>query len=111
MDRQKEMSEANLLKLVLELVQHHPKVKRAWRRTVGGGRLRSGSWVNFGQEGHSDIQGFMKDGRFMAIECKMPRERATNAQDKFLNDVLSSGGVAGIARSVEDAKAILDGSA
>ncbi|HZR03672.1 MAG TPA: VRR-NUC domain-containing protein [Burkholderiales bacterium] len=101
------MSEAQILKDVLELCHAHPAVKRAWRQNSGMANI-GGRYVRFGEEGHADVHGFLKSGRFFAIECKRLRERATKSQQTFLDDVKAAGGISGIARSAEDAKAILD---
>ena len=53
--------------------------------------------------GSSDIIGFTDDGRFLAIEVKTPKGRPTKEQLRFIDAVNASGGIAGIARSVEDA--------
>lgn len=54
-------------------------------------------------KGGSDIIGITPDGRFLAIEVKTPTGRATSEQLAFIETVKAQGGVAGIARSVEDA--------
>lgn len=53
--------------------------------------------------GSSDIVGIAPDGRFLAVEVKTPKGRATKEQIRFIEAVQASGGIAGIARSVEDA--------
>ena len=58
-------------------------------------------------EGQSDLIGWTRDGRFAAIEVKVGRNRATEAQAAFLAAVKAAGGVAGVARSIDDAMAIL----
>lgn len=53
--------------------------------------------------GSSDIIGIAPDGRFLAIEVKTPKGRPTTEQLRFIEAVKAAGGIAGIARSVEDA--------
>lgn len=53
--------------------------------------------------GSSDIIGIAPCGRFLAIEVKTPKGRATKEQLRFIEAVKAAGGIAGIARSVEDA--------
>lgn len=53
--------------------------------------------------GSSDIIGIDKNGRFMAIEVKTPTGRASKPQIAFIEGVKAAGGIAGIARSVNDA--------
>lgn len=59
-------------------------------------------------KGGSDIIGIHKPtGRFIAIEVKGKRGRVTKEQENFINAIKSANGIAGVARSVEDALALL----
>jgi hypothetical protein len=53
-------------------------------------------------KGVSDILGILPGGRFLAIECKSKTGRMTVEQEVFLQDVRAKGGVAFMARSIED---------
>jgi len=54
--------------------------------------------------GSSDIIGIHNaTGRFLAIEVKTPKGRPTKEQLRFIEAVRAAGGIAGIARSVEEA--------
>ena len=59
--------------------------------------------------GVSDLIGWTAGGRFVAIEVKAGRRQPTDEQAAFLDLVLRSGGLAGVARSVADARAIIEG--
>ena len=48
-------------------------------------------------------------GRFVAIEVKIPTKKAKPQQAVFLSNVTKWGGLAGVARSPEDAVRILGG--
>lgn len=63
--------------------------------------------ANSTTKGISDILGIHKSGRMIAIEVKSGQGRATEDQKAFLEKIREMGGIAGIARSVDDAKAIL----
>lgn len=54
-------------------------------------------------KGGSDIIGISPDGRFLAIEVKTPKGRPTKEQMRFIEAVRNAGGIAGIARSPEEA--------
>lgn len=59
-----------------------------------------------GRAGESDIFGIRKkDGRFLAIEVKLPktRNRVSPKQKEFIKTVQMCGGVAGVATSPEEA--------
>jgi len=57
-------------------------------------------------KGSSDIIG-MHHGQFMAVEVKAKGGRVTDDQSRFISIVNERGGVAGVARSVGDALAII----
>lgn len=54
-----------------------------------------------GEKGVSDIIG-CKDGRMIAIEIKTPGGKVTSHQQRFIDRVNEAGGVAFVARSIED---------
>lgn len=102
--------EAGVLAAVLKLLAVHPAV--AWARRMNTGAVKVGEgravrFVRFGFVGCADILGQMKDGRLLAIECKSDVGRLSDAQQNFLATVAAHGGVAGVARSIDDALAIL----
>lgn len=58
--------------------------------------------------GGSDIIGIQHaTGRFIAIEVKTPKGRVSAEQERFLAAVRRAGGIAGVARSVQDALSLL----
>jgi len=89
---------------ILIFMLQHPKVFDAWVTTQG--RLKGK--YKIGKTGVSDIIGFLKDGRFLAIEIKKVSERVSDQQQIFIDGVNNCGGVAGVAITIEDAKDILD---
>lgn len=54
-------------------------------------------------KGGSDIIGIAPNGDFMAVEVKTKTGRVSPEQQTFINAVRAAGGIAGVARSVEDA--------
>lgn len=58
-------------------------------------------YMPIGLKGKSDILGIYK-GKFLAIEVKRPSGRLSLDQELFLEEVKKHGGIAIIARSVED---------
>lgn len=53
--------------------------------------------------GSADIIGICPDGRFLAVEVKTKTGRPTKEQLNFIEQVKKQNGIAGIARSVQDA--------
>ncbi len=79
-----------------------------FRNNAGTAKTVSGEFIKFGLcVGSSDLIGILRDGRFLAIECKAEKGRATPEQINFINAINKSGGVAGICRSVDDVKILL----
>lgn len=100
------VSEADVLVSVFAYLRMHPKV--AWIKRVNTGATKiEGRFMRFGFLGCSDIIGQLKDGRFLAVECKSSVGKPTEPQTDFLELVRSTGGLAGIARSIDDAEKLL----
>lgn len=83
---------------------------RVWRNNVGVLKDKTGRPVKFGLcKGSSDIIGICPDGKFLAVECKTEKGRATDNQLRFIEMVRQIGGRAGIARCADDALDIMLG--
>lgn len=92
---------------------------RLWRNNTGVLLDRNGRPVQFGLcKGSSDLIGLRSItigpehigqtiAAFVALEVKGPRGRLTAEQEAFLAMVKEMGGLAGVARSVEDAEGLL----
>lgn len=102
-----QMKEGNLHRLIQIEVSKHGH--RLFRNNVGKLQDANGEWIAFGVGGvgGSDLIGWTRHGVFAAIEVKTPTGRVRPEQVAFVNAVNRAGGKAGIARSVEDALAIL----
>ena len=85
-----------------------PLGARVFRNNVGLFDTRDGRKVRTGLcVGSSDLIGWTRDGRFLAIEVKAPGRAPTPEQANFLREVASAGGVAFVAYSADDARAKL----
>jgi len=92
----------------------------SFRNNTGALKDKDGRLVRYGLcKGSSDIIGIKKIkitpdmvgqeiGVFMAIEVKAAKGKATQAQTNFLHMVRKHGGLAGVARSVEEALKIIN---
>lgn len=94
---------------------------RLWRNNSGSlPDPRTGRYVQFGvgNPGGSDLIGYRRVtvtpemvgqeiAVFAAVEVKTPRGRIKAEQQQFVDHIRSAGGIAGIARSVDEAKSIL----
>ena len=103
-------TEAQVLRAVMQRLERHPAVARAWRQNSGAGMLtrRSGAasqWIRFGFKGQPDVCGYLNDGRALFVEVKKPSGEVTPEQAEFLQSARSAGCVAFVARSVDDVDA------
>jgi hypothetical protein len=89
------------------------------RRVLWAERMNSGKglvvrpngstqWMKWGFVGCPDIMGQLKDGRYLAIECKSHSGRVRPEQRQHITQAADHGAVAIIARSVEDVQTALD---
>lgn len=85
---------------------------RLFRNNSGKFQDKRGQWVTFGvgpkNGGGGDLLGWCNDGKFASIEVKTGKDTVKYAQLMWIDWVVKGGGRAGVARSVEDALAILD---
>ncbi len=99
-------SEAEILKAIMKLLHAHPRVAKAWRQNSGLFQKQYGDkthWIRANTaKGMSDIMGILKDGRTLAIEVKTPTGTVMAHQHEFLNSISQAGGLAFVARSVDD---------
>lgn len=92
---------------------------RLWRNNIGEAKTKYGV-VRYGIPGvgGSDLIGFKtitikpehigkNIAVFAAVECKSPKGKPSQEQINFIKYIRESGGLAGIARSTEEAKSIL----
>lgn len=80
-----------------------------FRANVGQGITYDGRHFDTGlPKGFSDLFGFRKsDGRAVFIEVKTETGRIRPEQQNFINKMRLYGALAGVARSVQDARAII----
>ena len=99
--RKNDRPEARVLAAVLAALRNHPRV--AWIERMNNGAIKTDDrFIRYGFRGCSDIIGQLRDGRFLAVECKAPDGRLTPEQSDFLDRVNWSGWLGFVARSAED---------
>lgn len=108
MKTKKHLSEANVLTAIrIALAKAGVPI---WRNHVSLSKQESGAMARTGLAvGSADLIGLVPPfGRFIAIEAKKPAGgRVTERQVRWLAVVRRCGGVAGVARSVEEALALV----
>ena len=98
--------EKDTLKAIMELLHRHPKVAKVWRQNSGTFQKQYGSKTHYIRantaKGMSDIMGLLKDGRTLCVECKSPTGKVLPHQQQFLDEINAAGGLAFVARSLND---------
>jgi hypothetical protein len=102
------VTEAELQSEIVIVLGNHPKIAHVWVTTSGKLKGRGGHWMTIGFPGQSDIVGQLRDGRMLAIEVKLPNQQPTKEQQEFIDAVNYFNGLAGVARSVDDALRIIE---
>ena len=64
--------------------------------------IRSDRMWRAGMKGSSDILGVTKDGKFLAVECKIGKNKPTPIQEEFLLSIRGRGGIAIVAYDITD---------
>ncbi len=99
-------SEHQIQAAILRYLAISPRVAWAERMNTGAIKIPAANgrdrFLRFGFPGCPDILGQLTDGRLLAIEVKSPTGRASEAQAAFLALVATHGGVAILARSIDD---------
>jgi hypothetical protein len=105
-------TEAQVQDAILRYLAVERRVVWAARMNSGKGKLLrpdgSQTWISFGFTGCPDIMGMLRDGRYLAIECKRTGGRVRPEQRQHITQAADHGAVAVIARSVEDVQTALD---
>jgi len=106
---QPEPPEAVVLRAVLKYLRLHHRVAWVERLNSAAGRLArddgtAGQWMRFAWRGAPDLVGMLKGGTLLCVEVKRPSGKLRPDQELFLATVRNQGGVAFVARSVDDVK-------
>lgn len=100
--------EASVLKAIIDALRTHPKVASVERNQSGV--FREGErWIRVGSKGKLDLTVYLRDGRYMELEVKRPGEKLSDHQIERIRKIRQGGGLADWARSVEQARAIIEG--
>jgi len=105
-------TEAQIQDAILRYLAVERRVLWAARMNSGKGKLLrpdgTQTWISFGFTGCPDIMGQLRDGRYLAIECKRSGGRVRPEQRQHITQAADHGAVAIIARSLEDVQQALD---
>lgn len=100
--------EQNIQKLIMLALTEAGCI--VWRNNIGSYTTADGAFIRYGVGGvgGSDLIGIYKPtGQFISIEVKTSKGKPSAAQLNFIEQVRAAGGIAGVARSPEDAVQLL----
>lgn len=102
-----EAAEADVLSSILAALKFYPRVVWFVRANSAAGKLiypngTTSQFMRFGFPGCPDILGMLDTGQFWCCEVKRASGRTTEAQAAFLDRVKGHGGIAFVAKSVDD---------
>lgn len=63
--------------------------------------------IRLAHPGTADITGCSKDGRFIAVECKIKPNKPTELQEAYLEEIRRRGGIGIVAYDINDVEEIL----
>ena len=81
-----------------------------YRNNCGAVKTKWGGYIRFGvcNPGGSDLIGWTRTGRFLAVEVKTAKGKVTEEQQAFLDAVNKSGGLGVVCRSAAELFAALN---
>jgi len=109
MKSKQNIPESSVQKSILDYLKLHRDVAFIYRSNSGAGLFTNtvggtSRFVRFGFKGLSDITGMMKGGRALYIEVKSTTGKRNDEQDLFIKQVNDAGGIAFVARSIDDVR-------
>ena len=94
------MKEKDIQKQILDWLRWHKVF--CWKsNTAGIYRKSTDSYIPAGMRGISDIIGIF-NGRMICIEVKMPKKKPSEFQQRFIDSINKSGGIAFVAHSLDE---------
>jgi hypothetical protein len=98
------IKETQLVKQITDFLNYRGHLVQ--RTNSGALRFRDSSgrnnFIKLAHAGTADITGCSKDGRFIAIECKIGKNKPTDLQNAYLEEIKKRGGIARVAYSLDD---------
>ena len=99
--------EASVLKAIIAALRKHPKVASVERNQSGV--FRDGDrWIRVGSKGKLDLTCYLTSGLYIEIEVKSAKGVVSPEQQKRIETIRAKGGMAGVARSVAEAEALVN---
>jgi hypothetical protein len=101
------LKETALVKQIIQYLNYRGHlVDRTQSGMIRGDYKGKGWAVKLSRPGTADITGCSKDGKFLAIECKINPNKPTALQEAYLEEIRRRGGIAIVAYNLEDVYAL-----
>lgn len=104
-ETQKKPKKLNESRLICETIKATYPYVKLFRANVGRVKTPDGRWFSTGlPKGYPDLCGYHRtSGRAVYIECKMPYNKPSEEQVKFIDEARAAGAIAAVCYSVEEA--------
>lgn len=106
--RQRSQKKQKPEKALVNAIMQYLAAKKifAWRQNTGAIKVED-RLIRFGVLGCSDIIGLLPNGKMFAIEAKSSKGRLSLAQKSFLDAISKNGGIAIVAKKLEDIEELI----
>lgn len=109
--RKNKKPEGSIQKKIIQHLNGRNDVAFCIRVNSGKVQTIHNTWIQLAPTGTADLIGMTTNGRFFAIETKAKQNKASEKQERFLTKVAANGGLACVARSVDDVEKMFDSNA
>lgn len=98
------MKETQLVKQIIDYLNY----RGHFVQRTNSGSLRfhdangRSNFIKLAHAGTADITGCSRNGKFLAIECKIGKNKTTDLQNAYLEEIRKRGGIAVVAYSLDD---------
>jgi hypothetical protein len=103
------MKEMLLVRQIVDYLNYRGHFVQRTNSGMMRGEYKGKPWaVKLSPAGTADITGCSKDGRFLAVECKIRPNKPTELQERYLNEIRKRGGIAIVAYDLTDVEQCKD---
>jgi hypothetical protein len=97
------MKEMLLVRQIVDYLNYRGHfVQRTNSGTVQAEHNGRKRFIKMAQAGTADITGCSRDGKFVAVECKIRPNKLTDLQEEYLLQIRKRGGIAVVAYDLDD---------
>jgi hypothetical protein len=97
------LKETQLVRQIIDYLNYKGHLVDRTQSGMIRGNYKGKGWaVKLSRPGTADITGCSKDGKFIAVECKIGKNKPTELQYAYLEEIKKRGGIVRVAYSLDD---------